>query len=359
MRILILGTSNSILKDGYVAGLKSSLSSATFINYSSGASPGLQFLKYMRDDFKVFDLVIFDSVPNDEQYGLRTKGYKYDTYYRQMLFEMFSTISAETRLIVVSIALRNFLDKQSKVYSDREVISNLAGAQFIDFSEALSLYNTIDPDVYSEHPAHPKSALAFKIGAYLGESIKKNLEKIPRMQLCKTYRHNFYVDEKHIINAGAMKRNYKNSFMSAEYLEMLTGQSLKIDGSKKLIGFFVNASKTNASIQFTNKKQESIRANLFYRRKNEGFLNLFFPMQDYQHITSITVQDSPSNTPTFRPRLTQESRDSQEQILNLGSLIFWESNEKNAESTLSKQYNHRFLTEIISKKIKKELVDVP
>ena len=78
MNILILGTSNSILKNGYVSGLKRALPNASWTSLSSGASPGIQFSKYAKMDFTSYDLVVLDSVPNDEQYALQTPGWPGD-----------------------------------------------------------------------------------------------------------------------------------------------------------------------------------------------------------------------------------------------------------------------------------------
>lgn len=66
--ILILGTSNSILRKGWVAGLRDALPEAKIENLSVGASPGIQFALNIGIDFSSYDVVLLDSIPNDEEY---------------------------------------------------------------------------------------------------------------------------------------------------------------------------------------------------------------------------------------------------------------------------------------------------
>lgn len=69
MRILILGTSNSILYPGWSFGLRQALPNATIENMSIGASPGIQFnTKLETTIFSEYDFVFFDSIPNDQTY---------------------------------------------------------------------------------------------------------------------------------------------------------------------------------------------------------------------------------------------------------------------------------------------------
>ena len=65
MRILILGTSNSILRLGYVSGLSAQFPRAEIDNRSVGEAAGVQFACWGNIDFGAYDAVLFDSVPTD------------------------------------------------------------------------------------------------------------------------------------------------------------------------------------------------------------------------------------------------------------------------------------------------------
>src|SRR5271156_670140 len=98
MEILVLGSSNSILADGYLAGLADALPGAAISNKSVGASPGLQFAYHCGLDFRRYDAVIFDAVVNDENIEpfLGTVSYQHE-----ILRQIFSTIASQTRLVVL------------------------------------------------------------------------------------------------------------------------------------------------------------------------------------------------------------------------------------------------------------------
>ncbi|WP_346839855.1 hypothetical protein [Microbulbifer sp. SAOS-129_SWC] len=66
MKALVLGTSNGIIKDGYIGGLKSSGKFEKVVNVSLGASPNIFFFYRLFDvDLSSFDVVFLESCVND------------------------------------------------------------------------------------------------------------------------------------------------------------------------------------------------------------------------------------------------------------------------------------------------------
>lgn len=69
MRVCLVGTSNSIYKDGYAAAIAHNPNISEFTKLSIGASPSVIIPYFLADvDFKRFDIVIFDTAINDRNY---------------------------------------------------------------------------------------------------------------------------------------------------------------------------------------------------------------------------------------------------------------------------------------------------
>ena len=358
MNILVLGTSNSILKNGYLTGVKRALPNATWTNLSSGASPGVQFARYIQMDFKQFDLVLLDSVPNDEQYGLQTPGYTYNEDYKQILFELISTISSQTRLVVIGIAVNDFLTKPSAVYRDRETFSQQANAQFIDFSQALRTYACQYNEVYSDHPAHPKPELSQQIGMYLGEAINAHFADLTKSEPSIDFSQHFTVDTAHLNEALHPLKTYKNSLKQDTFAQLKPGESIELSHAHSLIGFYVNGFQTNTALELVDAKGASQSASLFYKRKDNGFLSLFVPLASYDSVKRITVTDDSANEFDFKPRMTRQSRDSDSAKLEIGALIYWK---KTKDANLDAQIaanrpSHLLLNDTIQQAVCREVL---
>jgi hypothetical protein len=134
LNILILGTSNSIMREGWVAGLRAALPDSFISNRSIGASPGTQFSAAMAYDFASFDFVFLDSVPNDEQ---RFNGSDEVDYLNRICFEIASTIAAQTNLIILAFCLDRFLSKPTEIFSARRNIASAVNAQFVDVRQLV------------------------------------------------------------------------------------------------------------------------------------------------------------------------------------------------------------------------------
>ena len=113
MRVLILGTSNSLLKRGWVYGLSEALADAEIHNLSVGMSSYVQFAARMRIDFSAYDYVFFDSIPNDEALA-REIGT--DEFYYLLLKRILSTISAQSRLIIFGFCWKRYVLNTTKGY---------------------------------------------------------------------------------------------------------------------------------------------------------------------------------------------------------------------------------------------------
>jgi len=136
LRILILGTSNSLRKGGWVAGLATTLPSAEIVNQSLGGAPSIQFALKMQTDFAQFDFVIFDALVNDQNLGapvgrLPRLG--------MHLFEIMSTIARSSRLIVLGLPTLPQLENETNIQRLHRDTASLVGGQFVSVQQPASV----------------------------------------------------------------------------------------------------------------------------------------------------------------------------------------------------------------------------
>lgn len=178
MKILVLGSSNSIRANAWVGGVRESIPAVSITNCSAGGSPGVQFASHIHMDFSEYDFVVFDSLPNDEEYFFGREGYSDVKYTNDVLFELFSTISSQSRLVILNIPIRKQLlfsdvsrEDKSEIAKTREVMANIVGAQVIDIYSILKYFSVFLKGNYQnlyENQAHPFPFILKLIGRIMG-----------------------------------------------------------------------------------------------------------------------------------------------------------------------------------------------
>jgi hypothetical protein len=261
-------------------------------NLSLGASPGVQFSSVMHMDFTSFNYVIFDSVPNDEEYTFNCSGYSDERFTSRIIFEICSTIASDTKLIILGIPTKKHLYKESSIYSNRRKIAQLCGAQFIDFrsillNNAQAFYlNIAISDLYDSHPAHPHPKIMFSIGRALSETLISNpITGFKHSSKC--YRSRYQTIDASSLGMG-LAVNKQNSLVSECFAELQENDYLEFDKTRLCIGFYLNHCATNATVEITAENGVS-KLNLSNNRLSERLLKVFVALPDGRATRRITV----------------------------------------------------------------------
>lgn len=296
MRILILGTSNSILYPGWSFGLRQALPNATIENMSIGASPGIQFnTKLETTIFSEYDFVFFDSIPNDQTYHdehLTNYDKKNTILFHKITFEIIKRIASQTKLIVLCIDEQRYYNCNSEFYNNRISFAQNANAYFVNTTLLINEYakkNGINQDIiYDYHPSHPDRGIMHVIGQAIGELLPSLIHD-PIVTLTETRPNpfiNWWPTSKY------ETKQYKNSLVDDIYAILYENQSIKFNKSfaeNTLIGFYINISKTNCvmDLLFNNKIVFSI--SLSYPNA-EQIVKVFIPIPEALQVTEIRIR---------------------------------------------------------------------
>lgn len=151
------------MQKGWVAGLREG--GLLVDNWSVGMSPSTRYAAYANRDLSSYDFVFFDAVPNDE---VLEKDIGNELLNDVLLESIFTTISTQTRLIVLGFCWKQNFSQKSNAFMRHKRIAEKVGAQFVDIANLIYLFGKrycieLD-DLYENHHAHPQSLIAFEIG---------------------------------------------------------------------------------------------------------------------------------------------------------------------------------------------------
>lgn len=329
LNILVLGTSNSLLKGGWVDGLKAAMPDCTIRNLSIGASPGIQFSSLLNIDFSLYDYVFFDSVPNDEEYQYFTQGYSDIEFSTRILYEIFSTISSEARLVVLGICNKVYLSQESQVYSLRRSLAAACGAEFVDVRYLLNnnadfFKKTARADLYDFHPSHPLPHHMFFIGSSIGSCLLNMpcVDKLPG----KSYRDGYTVLRVSSMNfAGLNLVERSNSLLSESFALLVENDYLEFNAGGKCIGFYVNYRGTNAAICFFDTSLvEVFHVNLF-ADVDDRLMKIFVPIPNGIEVSRVSVRKKPVSG-SYTPMMFKEiDNDRSPTVMQISHVVFCSS----------------------------------
>lgn len=251
MKIAIFGTSNSILRGGWVDGLRENIPGAEIENFSIGNSPGFSFGLYMSRDLSAYDVVFLDSTVNDT---VQLKhGFIPDLdFLNGVMRQIMEIIRSQTRLICMGFPRFFDIAEEGTVYSSRRALCQEMGIPFIDMRQKVMERIEAGADPQScfrpNDVEHVLPAIAFQAGAEIAENLPDlvaagSAAVAPGKDLNAAFA---------VWRPGLCRpvRVFKNSLGRFPLCLLREGDRLEIDGfdGYKCIGLMVDAFRTNASI---------------------------------------------------------------------------------------------------------------
>lgn len=295
MKILILGTSNSILKGGWARKFVDEAPPEWVINNKSvGASPLTQFAGWMCEDLSSYDCVLVDAIPNDENL-MQFVG---DTpFFYELQNQILSTIAAQTHLITLGFCNRTYRDNRSDVFKSYQAAMKRLGGTFLDVVEyALGFPEPVFLDGPHIHPD-----IAFKYGQEL-------VDLLPNLILraspdAQNYQANFAeLAVSDLSDADVVSK--KNSLLEDDYVRLDVGAGIDLPKQGRVIGFSIDASMSYADICFVGPNGNR-RIALRYNMAENGFLAKFVPVPNGWITDRVEIMEpddtseaAPHNRPT-------------------------------------------------------------
>lgn len=286
MKVLVVGTSNSVLRGGWVDGLKETVSGKV-INRSVGASCSA-FLLYelcsLSSRMEEYDIVIIDSMVNDEYF--LNKGFLQEKYLLDYVQQIY-TILAEKIVIYLSFSSQQFFNCQSRAELIHRAQAFSTGAYFISVKQILHNFlndnKSIKQSLIYEDPGHVHRAIAKEIGRGIGKIINSTILS-KTANLTASSRFSIYIP-----GERGCRLVIEETKIRIELLfEYLDKSLIRLPKYKIIHGLFVNAKKTNCCVEFyPDKNSYNIAKGYFgnydgkMQMKFLHFKRPFLPFRNY------------------------------------------------------------------------------
>ena len=337
MRLLVLGTSNSRMRLGWTLGLQEALPGARIENLAIGGSPGVQFAAQMGKDFSQYDAVFVDSLPNDEVYA-GTPGYSSEGFVNAVMAQIYATIAAQTRLVVVNFTNKQFLHRKSRRNRQADSLARSCGAHLLDIAHVIrsfeAEFTALHTDLYESIP-HPHRDLARSIGFCLGKAIAAN--GLGRLREATSHAGHFSLIGPDEYAAPDRLQLFSNSVMSEKFAMLDERDVLEFDGSRGIcLGFYANYAGTSCSVNMASFPDEEGNARTVSIVINRDLtpaktLKIFVPVPDGIRLRTLSVTQAPLHA-EFRPRITRRIGVPPHSVLAMSSLVFWSGEAGPAEA---------------------------
>jgi tetratricopeptide (TPR) repeat protein len=307
-RLLVLGTSNSVLRTGWVSGLRAARPDYEIVDRSLGASPGSMFGLYMGEDLSSYAAVIFDSVPNDEQVE---QGRVVDIQARTRFFyELFATIASQTRLILIGFTNAATLNSETDTYSRRRQLAALCGAQFIDIrSLVLELGPALigpDKELY-EHPAHPNRDIARAVGFEIGVALTSFAWPLLTSSI-ETFSGNFRIVDPADLVEEEKTIVLRNSLINMRLTDLRRDDIVRFDAGGSCIGF-MTSDFLGTAIRLSNREHSRV-LEFSFKEVRKSFEVKFYEIPEWRRVDYLEVIRSSKTTSGDAPAV-------------LGRFLFW------------------------------------
>lgn len=315
MKVLLLGTSNSVLTDGFYLGLKESIS-IDVVNLSLGASPSIQFSSLIRYNFEDYDYVLFGGLPNDEDLCLYLGEKKYSIVnFNRILYELFSTINKKSNLVILNIPKRQVRDlsqteiqRKSPIQKHRELLANRVGAQVINLDDILRQFSaSVGATIYHCYAddLHPFAFISRYIGNIIADILKNNHKNKGFFFL--NSKNNDY--SSYYININASKLfdsilvNRRNSLVTARFDKPISNTAnLELVSDLLFVGFYWNAVRSACYFNFVCSDNDEYSIKLV-RNLDKDLIKIFVPSPKLKTIKKIFI-DNKSIGEIYKTQLT-------------------------------------------------------
>lgn len=249
MRVCLVGTSNAILRDGYASAIASDPNIASFRRYSIGGCPSIIIPYFLHDvDFADFDLVIFETAINDQNY-LRNKAIL-TTQVREFVEWGVSKASRSgCRVALLPMPFQNGFDEETQSAQIYEKIAHSTGSLFYDgfaFTRRKAAELKLTVDELFLDALHLKRELAFELGQDLvarlrhREGVSSAGDAIPEY---------YTIDVSKYSGDGVIDRS--SSLMDCAFARLEPGASIDIDipEGDEIVGISLNAAVTRGRVR--------------------------------------------------------------------------------------------------------------
>lgn len=324
MNVYLIGTSNSIFKNGYSAGIAESKGVSFFAKGSIGASPSVIIPYFLsKTNISDYDWLVIDTSINDRNFYLHNA----ITIKQIKEFVEYGIIKAINNKCVPFLLIMPTLDRFGKKSISSNIYYELSHKHRIPlfdgykYLESYSRDKNIDIKSCFKDPFHVLPEIAYHIGTTLVKVMRKTALTISKRRLTVEFRNI------HLPNLTNSYITRKNSLTENEFIQLKSGDkvTIQICKNEEVCGCTYNAALTFGSICLEDDIKHIKELSTNFLEKNKKLLVLSTPFVNPIYSRSGRLQIS---LPSPECKASEKSRfmnytpiDNIERLLEIESLV--------------------------------------
>ncbi|TCU14708.1 hypothetical protein [Rhizobium sullae] len=261
LRICLIGTSNSVYKDGYAGAIRDDKRVSSFTKFSMGASPSIIIPYFGSElDFSTFDFVIFETAINDRNY------YKYGSIRKDQIrnfveWGVSAAAKAGCHVALLVMPSRKAMNAPTISGTIYQRIAAETGATLLngfDFvrTYAAALETQIDELFIDDF--HIQKQIANRVGRVLID--KMVADRASKIKAPTSHGKYYRLHALHLQTPAVLR----TTSLISEYFFILNNQSQEIQcsipASDSIVGVTYNAAKSSGKLVISSSEAKCIKS---------------------------------------------------------------------------------------------------
>jgi hypothetical protein len=332
LRVAVVGTSNAVLRDGYVPGLESAPFLSTVRRHCIGGSPSI-LLPVIAEEMNPsdYDACIIDTCINDDVHFNAKCMTLLDAYEHTLSFLRFL---ARARCMPLLLAMHE-LDNYGKKTAASELYRALAdrfGCGYYDarwFFSRQSARGTLPLAPLFRDKAHPNAETSLALGGALAKHLRTlHLPWSPTDEL-ELAGPNFRLIRPALFGGAAREVvTHVSSLRTDEFLPLCEGQSIQVELSprERLCGFLFNSASSDGVLRIQGPCGETtwnVSSGNRHKalRRGLAFISQLVPLPTWSSLSGSLKLELLRSVEGARNVVTAENRPVPRAYLELGALV--------------------------------------
>lgn len=283
MKILVVGTSNTLVKGGWYDGLLDVVAGSHEVQrIALGGAPFSQFLSLLGEiESKAPDHVIVECAANDESYAMHVGS---DIFFDRLYFMFLSSLRSFAAVTVFRIPPQGTVETGCAVARRQAGICRQLDCEFYDSAaEILDLGKATGVPFRDKH--HPQTEIARHIGQTFGDWLKGSLQAGRPSKGCQNF--STCANEFSIERSDFQTARIETALVSEDFAILKPGTTIRLPRNEFILGFFVNAGETRGVLRLDNSVQKRDIFCYFMEPSNKN-VKRYVPVSNGLHVRRLS-----------------------------------------------------------------------
>lgn len=281
MKILVIGTSNTIVRGGWFDGFISEIG-AEVERIALGGAPFVQFFSVLREVSEARpDHIILECAANDESYAQHIGS---DIFVDRLYFMLLSSLRAIAPTTILRIPPESTLHNEPNIFKRQKSICHQLGCDV--YNAATTIIEASNNTCSYRDKHHPKTEIAYDLGRRFCNYLLPSL-KSPRKGPSNVVSFLDSVTDITIPRANLDTTNIETSLLKEEFALLTPGSTARLQNGVFALGFYINSGRSTGVLRLEGPS-DSKDIFCYYTSPSNKNVKRFVPIRNGMNLRQIS-----------------------------------------------------------------------